>query len=149
MPNTLSLTSDEHLTITTSSPELLAMEVTWTRAGHLPPAHFHPGQDERFEVLAGSLRVVIDGVEHTLGAGESLDVPRGAVHQMTAESDGTRAIWQVRPALRSEDFFRAMAAANGDKLKQVDVAARHPHEFQPTGVLGALTRVVRAARRHR
>ena len=149
MPTTISLTPHEHLTITTSSDDVLAMEATWTDAGHLPPPHFHPAQDERFEVLEGSLRTIVDGVERTLHAGESLDVPRGTVHQMTAAVDGTRAIWEVRPALCTEDFFRGMAAANGNKLKQVDVAARHANEFQPTGVLGALVRFVRIVHRGR
>ena len=149
MPTTISLTPHEHLTITASNHDLLGMDVTWTSAGHLPPPHFHPAQDERFEVLEGSLRTIVDGVERTLHAGESLDVPRGAVHQMTALVDGTRAIWEVRPALRTEDFFRGMAAANGNKLKQVDVAARHAKEFQATGALGALVRFVRIVRRGR
>lgn len=149
MPTTISLTPHEHLTITASSDDVLAMEATWTSAGHMPPPHVHPAQDERFEVLEGGLRTIVDGVERTLHAGESLDVPRGAVHQMTAVVDGTRAIWEVRPAMRTEDFFRSMAATNGNKLKQLDLAARHADEFQPTGVLGALVRVVSVMRRGR
>ena len=146
--STISVTPHEHLTITASTPEILAMEATWTRAGHLPPAHFNPDQDERFEVLEGSLRTIVDGVERTVRAGESLDVPRGAVHQMTAAAEGTHAIWEVRPALRTEDFFRGMAGAHGNKLKQLDVVARHPEEFRLTGALGVIARLVSAVRRH-
>ncbi len=146
--STISVTPHAHLTITASSPGLLAMEVTWTSAGHLPPSHFHPGQDEHFEVLEGSLRAIVNGVERTILAGESFDVPRGAVHQMTAGVDGARAIWEVRPALRTEDFFRGMAAANGDLLKQLDAVTRHPDEFRLTGPLGAVARVVSGVRRN-
>lgn len=149
MPTTISLTPHEHLTISTSSDDVLVMEAIWTSAGHMPPPHFHPAQEERFEVLEGSLRTIVDGVQRMLHAGESLDVPRGSVHQMTAVVHGTRAIWEVRPSLRTEDFFRSMAAADGNKLKQVGVAARHADEFQPTGVLGAVVRLVSVVRRGR
>lgn len=147
--STISVTPHEHLTITSSTADLLAMDVTWTTAGHLPPAHFHPAQDEHFEVLEGALVALVDGVERTIQAGESFDVPRGAVHQMTAAVDGTRAIWEVRPALRTEDFFRGMAAANGNKLKQLGVVAGHPDEFQATGALAAIVRLIRVVRRGR
>lgn len=146
MTSSFSVSAHEHLTITSSTPELLAMEVVWTEAGHLPPAHFHRSQDERFEVLEGSLTAIIDGVERTIDVGESFDVPRGAVHQMSAAVASTRAIWEVRPALRTEDFFRGMASAHGNKLKQLGVVASHPDEFEPTGPLGMVVRLLRIVR---
>lgn len=144
--STFSLTAHEHVTVTHSSPELLAMEVTWTSGGTLPPPHLHPSQDEHFEVHSGSLRAVVGGVERLISAGESFDVPRGVVHQMTAAPGGARATWEVRPALRTESFFRAMAAANGNKLTQLAVVADHPEEFRPTGGLRTIVRVLGALR---
>jgi uncharacterized cupin superfamily protein len=38
--------------------------------GQLPPEHLHPRQDERFEVLDGAVRTIIDGVEQRAAAGE-------------------------------------------------------------------------------
>ena len=70
--------------------------------GSAPPPHFHPAQDESFEVLEGELSAVVDGVERILRPGDTLSVPRGAVHKMWNSSDGlTRAVWQTRPAGRT------------------------------------------------
>jgi hypothetical protein len=144
--SSFSLGPHEHLAIKASTPELLSMDATWTGGGQLPPPHFHPNQDEHFEVHEGSLRAIIDGVERTIGAGESFDVPRGTVHQMTAAEGGCRATWEVRPALRTEAFFRAMAAAEGNKLRQLEVVTKHADEFRLAGALGALTRPFSAVR---
>ena len=47
-----------------------------------PPKHFHPAQDEHFEVLSGSIQVRVEDEERPLAAGEEIDIPRGAVHQI-------------------------------------------------------------------
>jgi quercetin dioxygenase-like cupin family protein len=60
-------------------------------------------------VLEGELRVSIDGSERLLKRGDVLDIPCGTAHTMAAAtSDGARAMWQIRPALRTEQFFAAM-----------------------------------------
>lgn len=43
--------------------DLLVMEAAYSGGGGLPPEHFHPRQDEHFEVLEGSVRAVINGEE--------------------------------------------------------------------------------------
>ena len=83
---------------------LLEMEATYAQAGTFPPAHFHPNQDEHFEVLEGTIRTIIDGVERDYAAGESFDVPARAVHQMTS-AEPARMRWEARPALRLAEFF--------------------------------------------
>jgi len=95
-----------------SGGELLEMEAEWKPVeAHKPPAHFHPFQDEHFEILAGELTVKLDGETRVLRAGETLDIPRGTNHSMwPSGGEVTRATWQLRPALRSEDFFAAVAA---------------------------------------
>jgi len=111
----LDLHDGETVTIRTSGAdsggELLEMEAEWKPvAAHKPPAHFHPLQDEHFEILAGELTVVLDGETRILRAGDELDVPRGTRHSMwPSGGEVTRASWQIRPALRSEDFFAAVA----------------------------------------
>lgn len=37
--------------------------------GKPPPSHFHPGQDEHFEVIEGTLTVRVDGDQRELGPG--------------------------------------------------------------------------------
>jgi len=90
--------------------ELLEMEATYAQAGTFPPAHYHPGQDEHFEVLEGTIRTIIDGVERDYAAGEAFDVPAGSVHQMTS-AEPARMRWQARPALRLADFFERIHGA--------------------------------------
>jgi mannose-6-phosphate isomerase-like protein (cupin superfamily) len=92
-----------------SNGELLEVEAEWAPMELEPPAHLHPEQDERFQVEAGELTVEIDGTAHFAGPGEAIEVPRGAVHKMWNSAEvTTRATWQVRPALRTEDFFEAV-----------------------------------------
>ena len=51
-----------------------------------PAEALHAGQDERLEVEAGSLRARVEGVDYPVEAGDVLEVPRGAVHQVWNES---------------------------------------------------------------
>jgi mannose-6-phosphate isomerase-like protein (cupin superfamily) len=103
------LTESETVTVRSRSPEFLEVEGEWGPGGSPPPAHLHPAQDERFEVLAGTLRVRIDGAERDLAVGDVLEVPRGTVHGMWNPGDvPARAAWQTRPALRTEEWFAAV-----------------------------------------
>jgi quercetin dioxygenase-like cupin family protein len=87
--------------------ELLEMEATYAGTGQLPPEHLHPSQVERFEVLEGTIRAIVDGTERLYGPGESIEVPAGTPHQMTAEGPA-RTRWEVRPALRTAEFFERL-----------------------------------------
>lgn len=132
---TYRMTPHQTLTVRRSDAEVLVVEATWTGGGGLPPAHFHPAQDEHFEILEGGLRVLIDGEERQFGPGDVLDIPRGTVHAMTATPDGARAIWETRPALRTEQFFAAMDTAQsrgGSLLDFVPVARAHTAEVRFT-----------------
>lgn len=92
------------------------MEATYGDNGQLPPEHLHPGQVERFEVLEGVVRTTIDGVDQRYRAGEVFEVRPGTRHQMAGDG-AARVRWQVRPALRTAEFFECLysgaAAANG------------------------------------
>jgi quercetin dioxygenase-like cupin family protein len=103
----LTLTPKESVTIRTSTPELIEVEVTYGPGGERPPAHLHPEQDESFEVLSGTIGVRIDGEERSYGPGDAFEVPRGAVHQMwNPGKEPARAIWQTRPAGRTSGSRR-------------------------------------------
>jgi mannose-6-phosphate isomerase-like protein (cupin superfamily) len=109
MPEELRLSPKETLTVKSSSAELLEVEGRWGPRGKPPPAHYHPSQDEHFEVLEGTLSARVDGQKHELGPGDTLDIPRGTVHQMwNAGEEEARALWQTRPALRTEQWFRGI-----------------------------------------
>jgi mannose-6-phosphate isomerase-like protein (cupin superfamily) len=108
---TLRLTPGETVTILRSSPELLEVEGTWAPEGKPPPAHYHPAQEEVFEVIAGRLSTRIDGERLDLEAGETVEIPHETSHQIWNSGDvPTRARWQTRPAGRTEQWFRSIDA---------------------------------------
>jgi mannose-6-phosphate isomerase-like protein (cupin superfamily) len=92
--------------------ELHAMRAWHPPHSRYPPPHFHPGQDEHFTVEEGVLEFRIDGRPRRVGAGQSIDIPRGAVHQVrNPGSAGAVVRWETRPALRTGEFFEAVADA--------------------------------------
>jgi quercetin dioxygenase-like cupin family protein len=83
------------------------MEATYGGTGQFPPAHFHPSQDERFEVLEGAVRAILDGEERRYEAGDVFEIRAGTVHQLAADPPA-RLRWEVRPALRTAEFFETI-----------------------------------------
>lgn len=113
MTRTLKITPSEHVTVKTHTPELLELEATFAPVEHRPPKHWHPSQDEHFEVLEGTLTANVDGRELVLRAGETLDIPRGAVHQMwNGSTERARVRWQIRPAGRTYQWFAGIDAVH-------------------------------------
>lgn len=115
--------------------ELLEMQATYGGEGGLPPEHLHPSQDERFEVLEGTVKTVIAGAERRYEAGESFAVPAGTPHQMTGDGPA-RVRWEVRPALRMAEFFEALYGDAEDGIRAgaspADVLARFTDEIRFT-----------------
>ncbi|MBZ0300145.1 MAG: cupin domain-containing protein [Anaerolineae bacterium] len=89
--------------------ELLEVEVIYTPAHQRPPAHYHPHQEERFEILSGAMTVEMSGTVHIYEAGESFQVPPGTRHAMwNAGETVTRMNWQTRPAMKTPQFFETL-----------------------------------------
>ena len=89
------------------SPERVVVEIAYKGDGVKPPMHFHPSQEERFEVLEGEINVILDGEERVIRAGDTLVVPAGTPHQMWVTAPA-RQRWETRPALKTERFFETM-----------------------------------------
>jgi mannose-6-phosphate isomerase-like protein (cupin superfamily) len=98
------------LRVVRSDAEELEAEATYAPGSQAPPNHLHPDQDEHFEILEGAMQVKIDGgPEQTVGAGETLDVPRNTPHVMWNGADEpARTRWITRPAGRTEEWFRTL-----------------------------------------
>jgi quercetin dioxygenase-like cupin family protein len=102
--------------------ELLEMEASYEPGSVEPPEHLHPNQDERFEILAGTMEARIAGQSQLLEAGEEVFIPAGTPHAMwNGGTETARVAWETRPALRTEEFFRAVArvaeaAVSGEPL---------------------------------
>ena len=94
-----------------SDADLLEFDVVGRSRGFIDGWHVHRRHTERFEVIDGSLRIVMRGREHVLGPGEAIEVPAGTPHRQLAGRDGAgRVRMQVRPAGRTEELIRRMAA---------------------------------------
>ena len=105
----LRLSPNSTLEIRTSEADVLEVEATYEPGGGPPPTHLHPDQDEHFEILEGSMKVVIDGDERELAAGEEIDIVRQTAHQMWNPGEVPAKVrWETRPRGRTEDFFRAV-----------------------------------------
>ena len=77
--------------------------------------HVHPRQEERFEVMAGTLKLSIDGVEKTVGPGDVAVVPRGTPHTWrNIGDDEAHLAVDFRPALRTEMFFETFFGLAAD-----------------------------------
>ncbi len=108
MAESLKITPTESLEVRASTPDALEVEATYG-IGKPPPKHFHPAQDEHFEVLAGSIRVKLDGHERVLSQGEQIDIPRGGVHQIwNPGPEPAQVSWRTAPGGRTEQWFRAI-----------------------------------------
>lgn len=58
----------------------------WSPYGDSPPMHVHKTEDEVFVVLAGRVKVVIDGTSCELTAGDRALAPKGIAHTYRVES---------------------------------------------------------------
>ena len=107
------------------------MEQAYEAGDTGPPPHFHPSQDEHFEVLEGAIALKIGHARSTVPTGESFDIPRGTVHTMgPAGDEPARVRWEVRPALRTEQFLTEMPESFDERLAHVQ---RYAAEFRLAG----------------
>jgi mannose-6-phosphate isomerase-like protein (cupin superfamily) len=106
---TLRLGPRESVAVIVNSADLLEVEATYGPGGAPPPKHWHPVQDEHFEILEGTMCVRVGDEEQRLSAGDELAIPNRAVHQMWNCGEGpARVRWQTRPGLRTLEWFRAI-----------------------------------------
>jgi quercetin dioxygenase-like cupin family protein len=99
-------------------PDELVMQATYSGEAAMPPAHLHPSQAEHFEIIEGSMRAIVGGEERIYGQGENFDVPAGTPHQMAAD-EPTRMRWEIRPALRTAEFFERLYGDGPDSAREM------------------------------
>jgi quercetin dioxygenase-like cupin family protein len=133
---------------------LLEMEAIYAPDGASPPPHAHPRQEERFTMLSGAMQVRMAGRELLLEQGGVLVIPADTPHTMWNDGEEVaRFRWEVRPALRTEDFFAhlyGLAGQNGGPplLQLAALFRAYRDEFRLAkathrllfGVLGTLAR---------
>jgi uncharacterized protein YndB with AHSA1/START domain len=88
----------------------LELEVSGRPRGFITQEHVHPSQLERHEMLAGSMKLVLDGHDHILVPGDSIEVPVGTPHRQLplGEGDGRDRVI-LRPAGSTQEFLERLA----------------------------------------
>ena len=86
--------------------ELLEFELALSPDGHVPGAHVHPEQEERFHVLEGTMKFRMGLRRIVAEAGDTVVVPAGRVHRFANGGDSTaRCRVEVVPALDMEQLL--------------------------------------------
>jgi mannose-6-phosphate isomerase-like protein (cupin superfamily) len=100
-----------HLTAGDTGGALLAFELAVTPDGHVPGAHVHPTQEERFEVVSGAMRFRKGFRTVVAGPGDVVVVPPGTAHRFAnAGPELTVVRVEVRPALNMEQLYETVVA---------------------------------------
>lgn len=94
---------------------LVLGEMVVPPGGFVAAEHVHPTQEERYEILAGVLKVRLDGRERALGPGERVVVPAGRPHLWwNAGPEEVRFRCEVTPALHFETFLETFFGLASD-----------------------------------
>lgn len=89
-----------------SEGEFVEMEFTLPPGSLSPPPHVHPGLVEEYEVIHGTLELMIADRWSPLRQGESASVPTGVLHTFKNRSGAPVRVRNVhRPAARFEDYI--------------------------------------------
>jgi quercetin dioxygenase-like cupin family protein len=91
--------------------------------------HSHDGYDETIYGLEGVLTWTVEDVTTDVGPGETLFIPRGAVHTFDNPDDvDAKALAVVTPGILGPDYFREVAAV-------LDASAGGPPDFAALGTV--------------
>ena len=90
--------------------QLAMFEFTVPVGAKVPIAHSHERYDETVYGMQGVITFTLNGTPHNIGSGDSLFIPRGAVHGFNnfGQQD-TKTLGVVTPALIGSEFFREVA----------------------------------------
>jgi quercetin dioxygenase-like cupin family protein len=92
--------------------ELVAIDLELPAGRRVPgPLHVHPKQEERFEVVEGTMRFRMGRERIVAGPGEVVVVPAGVAHDFANAGDTDAVVRvEVRPALQMEEMFAEVIA---------------------------------------
>ena len=98
--------------------ELLQLDWIGKAGWKAGPLHVHRYQEERFEVISGTLGSHVAGVERIHEVGEVVVAPAGSVHTVWnaggEEEEEVHSLVEFRPALRTETVLETVAGLAQD-----------------------------------
>lgn len=145
---------------------VLRMEHRASRETILAGPHWHPEISETFAVRAGRLALAVDGTWSSLGPGDIVTIPAGAVHESRVEEAELVIDHEVRPPGHHRQMFEMMFAldrlgrtgpggvpldplAIGLLWRYQDGYLAGPPALAQRALLGGLDRLARATGHHR
>jgi quercetin dioxygenase-like cupin family protein len=107
-----------------SAGSIAAFEFDVPAGAMLPAAHSHDGYDETIYGLEGVVTWTIEGTPTDAAPGETLFIPRGAIHHFDNAGDvDAKALAILTPGILGPDFFREVAAILDSAAGPPDVLA--------------------------
>lgn len=95
--------------------EAVVLETFVQPGGVVAAAHVHPQQEERFQVLRGSVGFRLGRKKIVAGPGQRLTVPAGTAHKFwNAGDEEAHFVCEVRPALQFERLIETMFGLAAD-----------------------------------
>jgi quercetin dioxygenase-like cupin family protein len=121
--------------------DILRVEMWTEPGGGVSIEHFHPRQEERFEVLEGEITFRVNGEKRRVGSGEWLVAEPGVRHTFENTGRGVaHHVSEAQPALELQGFIEEAAA--------LARAGKYTRRGTPKG-LGALLEASEMAERYR
>ena len=109
-------TTGETFRCISSKPHFFRFEWTVEPGGYVPLEHVHLNQDETFYVRRGEMRVRINAVDHIIGEGQDMTVPKGHRHiAYNNTSSMLQCDVEFRPGLDTYTFFQCFAGLTLDR----------------------------------
>ena len=125
-----------------SDGALLRLDVFFPPGAGASAVHIHPHQEERFEILEGTLRLRVGREERVATAGDIIVVPAGTPHRPRNVGEmEVHCVAEFRPALNIETFFEnafALLSAGGSRtavpmaFELAELLSHYPREVQAT-----------------
>lgn len=104
-----------HKTSADTNGEAVVVEVFVQPQGAVAARHVHPYQEERFEILRGSVGFRVGRNKLVAGPGQRLTVAPGTAHRFwNAGSEEAHFVCEIRPALDFEQLVETMFSLAAD-----------------------------------
>ena len=105
----------------------------WAEPGSAVPEHFHPRQEERFEIASGEAHFMLDGKEIVAKPGDTVVIPAGARHsEWNPGAEEVRGTVELRPALGAKELHEMFAGLNNDGMSWASGAPKNPLQLGVT-----------------
>jgi quercetin dioxygenase-like cupin family protein len=97
--------------------EAVVLETYVQPNGFVAAAHVHPQQEERFQVLRGTVGFRLGRKKIVAGPGQRITVPAGTPHKFwNAGQEEAHFVCEVRPALQFEQLIETMFGLAADGM---------------------------------